>query len=384
MAERDANRLFNPDPRRHYRRRYSITEVRIGLVILASLGGVAGWVAWMGTHPDPELYAFNDSLLDPGAPEAPPRARTVGPVRPLVAAAKDPVPAGLAAAGWHEASRSEFDASNLYEKINGRASYYESFGFERMHYVSIERTDDPEQVVDVEIYDLGRTENALGAWSGERQPDAKPKVASGGLYHLARNALFMVRGRFYVRAIGSDESEAVRAALANLRGALETGLAAEALPWAYALFGGSLGIDVSGIAYHPQNAFSFGFASGVYSAALDDDGAQMFTVAAADGEAAERLARQFADGFGDLGEAVGEIDGVSWSKDRYLGSFSGVARRGALVIGVHRVADRGAAEAALARLAGAVDALSAGAAPPARAEAPPPIEDSYPSEDMER
>jgi hypothetical protein len=44
MSSRD-DRVFNPHGRRHYRRTYSLTEVRVGALVLLGLGAVASYIA---------------------------------------------------------------------------------------------------------------------------------------------------------------------------------------------------------------------------------------------------------------------------------------------------------------------------------------------------
>ena len=115
------DRIFNRDAWRHYRRTYSRTEFRVGLELLALLVLIALWVAWKGANPQPGLYELPGGLYEQ-AEEGPGRG---------------PLPEAMAPLGWCEGLVSEYDAGNLYEKINGRADYYLSFGFERLWVISI-------------------------------------------------------------------------------------------------------------------------------------------------------------------------------------------------------------------------------------------------------
>jgi hypothetical protein len=168
--------------------------------------------------------------------------------------------------------------------------------------------------------------------------------------------MYLTHDRFYVRAIGSEESEAVVAQLEKLGEVLQQGLPGEgeALPWAHRLFG-QLELSPGRVSYHRENAFSFGFAKEVYSALLDDDETELFVVAAADADAAAALAARFIEGFESYGEAQ-EQDGGAWVKDRYLGSLSTARAAGRLVYGVRGAPEPEVASAELARLAAAIDA----------------------------
>ena len=64
------DRLFVRGGRRHYRREYSLTEVRIGLVVLLLLALLITWIAWRGAHPDPELFRTDTELLGGGSAPA--------------------------------------------------------------------------------------------------------------------------------------------------------------------------------------------------------------------------------------------------------------------------------------------------------------------------
>jgi hypothetical protein len=351
-------RIFVRDGRRHYRRTYSRAEPLWGLAVVVVLLAVLAWVLWKGAHPEPGLF------------EAPVIAGEQG-----GAAARGPLPEGLAPPGWLEGKVSHFDAGNLYVKIDGRADYYLSLGFERLHFVSLASETDPERVVDIELFDQGSAANALGAYEGERSPGTETEMGASGLYHLDRNALFMTRGRFYARAIGAEESEAVRSLLLHLRERLVEGLPAEPLPWAYALFVGEMGLKPGGVSYSAENAFSFGFARDVYAALLEDGETEIFVVALGDEAQASELAERFTSGFRQYGKPTGSgKEPVRWSADRYIGTISGALALDSWVLGVRGAASLEGAQAAMTRLRRAVSALPEEVIARARpsAEAPSP------------
>lgn len=378
MAAHSEDRLFNPGGRKHFRRTYSLAEVRYSLLALAALAAVGVWVAWRGAHPDPELLALESDLLAEGTAAAPERARRLGTgngdgAGHGAAAATDrgPVPPGLAAPGWRELGITAFSRDDMYEKINGRVTYYETFGVQALHFVTLVHGQDEAVTVDIEMYDMGKLANALGAYAGERQPGATPELADGTIGHTARNAMFLVRGRFYVRAIGADESEAVQAQLAHLRSALAASLDSEPLPWAYSLFVAA-GADPARVGFLPENAFSFGFARNVYTAGVTDDGAELFVVATTDEAAARALATQFTEGFLSYGKDAGREDGIPWIEDQYLATLAGTTTRGALVLGIRGAPDRAFAGKALASLVSAAGALPESVRAQATAEAASP------------
>lgn len=371
MSSLKNDRIFNPDGWRHFRRTYSLAEVRIGLAILVLLIGFAVWVGWMGQNQDPELLSVDISLLAKGSAEDVPGDQP-GFVRTTKSASNskhggagdkassepDPVPTTLAAAGWSEQSRSRFGPENLYVKINGREGYYKSFGFQMLHFIALAHDEDEAATVDIEMYDHGTVANALGAYAGERQPDAQTKLTDAGIGHTARNATFLVRGKYYVRALGSDETDVIIKQLAHIESVLDAELPSEPLPWGYALFAGQMGVDPGTIKLTPENAYSFGFARGVFSVTLNEDGAEMFAVATDSSEQASALAKQFIDGFSSYGDAVDADDGVPWIKDQYLNNISGALAVRSMVIGVYSASDAAAAKTALAPLRKTAESLS--------------------------
>jgi hypothetical protein len=349
------DRIFVRDGRRHYRKRYSVNESRIGIAILIVLASVLAWIAWKGAHPDPSLFMLETNLSQAGGAEA---------------ADRGPVPGQLAVSGWSEGEVSQFDYDNLYVKIDGREGYYKSFGFERLYFLSIVSNEDAQTAVDIELYDLGSPANAVGAYSGERSPGAKPTASESGLAHIDRNALYLTQGRYYLRAIGSEESPEIRAELEHLKNRFQTDLPGEPLPWGYALFVAHMGMEPGALSFAPENAYSFGFARDVYSAARDDD-SELFVTPAGTETGARELAARFVDGFLQYGEMEGDF-----VKDRYLGTYSTATPAGPWVVGVYRATD---VEESLETLRVLADAVSTLPVPETTADARPAdnVEEEY-------
>ena len=277
----DDDRLFVRDGWRHYRRRYSLTELRWGWACLGAMALIAGWVAWRGRHPvDPNLFTDGASLLEAAKGAGPKVTVATGPVAPPAASApagttapaaaapagRGPLPAGLAGADWDEDEVLTYDEDNLYEKIDGRADYFRAFHFKRLWSLLLTSRKDSAVTVDVEMYDVSSAANALGAYSGERPPDAKVQVTDAGLHHFDRNALYLARGPYYIRVIGSDETPVVADKLKQVAEKLLSDVGGEPLPWAYGLYIGQLGLGADKITYSAKNAFSLGFADDVWAA----------------------------------------------------------------------------------------------------------------------
>lgn len=242
-------RFINPDLRRTFRKTYNVNEVKWGVLVVLGLLGILSWVMWRGAHPDPTLLGEGTGLLvNSGSP-----------------AERGALPDELAPQGWSEASISRFGPDNLYEKINGREGFYKGFGFRELTFASLVAEDDPTLAIDIELYDLGQAINAVGCYAAERQPDAKTQISAEGLLHFARNGLFMTRGKYYARAIAPDESPKSLRALESLKQTLSA-IPATALPWGFQAFANTQEIDSTTIEAYQRDAFSFSFATNVFSA----------------------------------------------------------------------------------------------------------------------
>ncbi|MBK8013742.1 MAG: hypothetical protein IPK13_20630 [Deltaproteobacteria bacterium] len=318
-ADQDT-RIFVRNGRRHYRKRYSLFEFRLGLVILVALAMTAGWVAYKGRHPDPSLLGTEPALGE-GASVHPPADR-------------GPLPQDIAPPGWRETVVSSFDPDHLYEKINGRADYYKSFGCERLVFATLVQAAAPETVIDIELYVLPNAANALGTYAGERGTPSTASVLESGIGHAARNALYFVQGRAYIRLIGSEDSPVVHEALRHILASFQSTMPSEPLPWGYDLLAETLRYDVGQIEYQSENAFSFDFGRQVYAAPIDDEGGQIFVVASPSDKDATNLAHAFVAGFLEYGTRAEKDRPGTWVQDRYLGTISTAMAHGAWVMGV--------------------------------------------------
>lgn len=339
--------VFNTFKRKPLRPFYSLREFQMGIVSLLVLGGVATWVIWGGLHPETALFAVQENLLANKGKDTPIYKR---PVEPWVEPGRepgsastasrpslDPFPQTVNADGWHATAAPQmFDESNLYVKIDGREGFYKSYGFKKLHFLSLAFTEPAGLSIDIEVFDLGSIQNALGAFVAEiSNPDAEVTMAGQSLSYTTRNGAFLVQGGYYVRLLGSDDNEAIRKKAISLRDAFLTSLKGEPLPWAYQLFMGGLKVSPSHVQYYAENAFSFGFANDVYSATLPGSETEVFLTRRTDADEATAMADKFAGGFGDYGKRVtnGPANTALFNNE-YVNSIEGVRAHGNFVIGV--------------------------------------------------
>jgi hypothetical protein len=384
-GRKDEERIFVKDGLRSFRKTFRVEEAYWGAGTGVVLLGLVGWVTWKGAHPDPSLFDMS-AALEGGSPpvsdqggalpeEVTRRASSrLGAPRsepsPLAAepgvagaAERGPLPRELAQGGYREGKVGAYSSDTMYVKINGRAGYFQAFGVRTLHTLTLEGPSEAApSSVDIEVYDLAESRNAIGAYNGERSPDAPSTSADGSTFHLDRNAAFLARGRYYVRFIGSDESAPVVAEVRRLLDVFRRELPGEAAPWGFALFVEQLKLDPSAVTYVKSNAFSFGFARDVYKASLSPpdskDDMEAFVVARADPAAAKALAGEYTEGFASLGKPGGQTPkGVKLIEDEFLGTFSGAAAVERWTIGVRGAPSKARAAEELDRLSQAILAL---------------------------
>jgi hypothetical protein len=365
--------VFVRDGLRSYRRTYRRSEVYWGAGIVAGLAGVLGWVRYKGAHPDPSLNDMSAALSagptsvsiePPGAQRGAQNLDgrpSAAPSPPAEAGAeRGALPQGLAAGEFREGKIGAYTPENLYVKIDGRAEFYESFGVQSLHAVMLEASSGAS--IEIELYDLGASRNALGTYNGERPPGAESALETGSTFRFDRNAAYLARGRYYVRFVGSDESREVVAEVKRLVALFKQALPGEELPWAFSLFVDQWKLEPTMVSYSRENAFSFGFASDVYKALLSpadaQDNMEAFVAVKNDAASASSAASDYQQGFRGLGAAAGKTkSGVPLFKDEFLGSFSTASSSDRFVFGVRGAPSAERANEVLERLKSGLAAL---------------------------
>ena len=330
--------VFNTFRRKPLRPFYSLREIQIGFFIIMLLAAVTVWIMWRGARADPTLFTVGEKLLtdrgknivvykrplepwhEPGSGSASANIRL------------EPFPDSVISPGWRvTAAPQMFDESNVYEKIDGREEFYKTRGFKKLYFLSLASDQQPNVNVDIELFDLGNIENALGALSAEiSNPQVEAQATPAGLWYVTRNGGFLSQGRYYARIIGSDDNDAVRQKIAGLRDGLIAGLPAEPMPWVYGLFVGKLHLNPGKIQFQKENAFSFDFATDFYSAGVPGSDAEIFISKCASADEATAFANKLADGFAGFGKRTE----TGLIHNEYVNAYDGVRTQGSYVIGV--------------------------------------------------
>jgi nitrogen regulatory protein PII-like uncharacterized protein len=127
------------------------------------------------------------------------------PNRQLMASQNLPeVVADLTPKGWQIFDEiKQFTPENLYEQINGRASFFLAYDMVKMTYASFVNSTNSEQFLDLSIYDMGTTTSAFGVFSSERSP-GEPTISIGRLGYCSGASFFIWKGQYYIRIISSE------------------------------------------------------------------------------------------------------------------------------------------------------------------------------------
>ena len=97
----------------------------------------------------------------------------------------------------------QFTPENLYEQINGRASFFIAYDMIRMTYVSFVNSDKTSHFMNLSIYNMGTPTNAFGVFSAERSQGESPLELGRAGYRSDAN-YFIWKGQYYIRIISSE------------------------------------------------------------------------------------------------------------------------------------------------------------------------------------
>ena len=139
---------------------------------------------------------------------------TTDELSPSMASAFD-LPADGDIPGWSRVTEPEqYEADNLWEYINGQADFFIDYGFVRVDTAEY-RNDQESGSVVLEVYRMGRPQEAFGIFAAERTPDDRP-LEIGAQAYLGTNVLGFWQAEQYVKLTSFDEGPAVEQFLIEL------------------------------------------------------------------------------------------------------------------------------------------------------------------------
>jgi hypothetical protein len=333
-------------------------------VVLLVVIGVAIW--FKGKHYNPDRFALNPDALkstaaavegksgtargadvSPGETKAAVKTQAggegetaaepaEGATAPAPAAKGEPLEIKLA--GLKPMSDTEFyNADNLFEKIDGRATAYLNFNFQRLRCRSFSITGTSGSFVDVYEYHFDTPVNAFGMFALERDPkgellDFAPDGYASGM------GFFFRQGACYVQVMASDQNAKtleLAKTLAEDRSknlpADNTGLdARHRLP--------VTGLDPASVQFVQDNAQGQAFLKNVFQASYDFAGKKLpfFLMVAtpADAAAAWKSYQDFAGQFGGKVTALPDVGGAKIFAAQNFGTWKVIYQRDGEIGGV--------------------------------------------------
>lgn len=130
----------------------------------------------------------------------------------------------LAPAGFETLSKAEsYNPDNLYEKIDGKAPLYLEAGFKELSTQRFASTSDPNQWMELYVYDMGNIKNAFGVYSEQRR-EGSEAFATIPFAYKTSNALYLVHGKYYIEIVGASEAGELFKATAEIAQKAEANL----------------------------------------------------------------------------------------------------------------------------------------------------------------
>lgn len=106
-------------------------------------------------------------------------------------------------------AQEQYDATNLSEKINGKADLYLTAGFKQMTSRRFGLSSNTGRWMERYVYQMNSYRSAYAVFSLQRRTDVE-LLDLGGHAYYAGNGLFLVHGRYYLEIIAAEVSEEMR------------------------------------------------------------------------------------------------------------------------------------------------------------------------------
>lgn len=327
--------------RRYLRGQVGWREKAVGALILVILGCIVVVFAAVSMRHEPALFDLAEGTVrgEPGVA----RPMTPASDAPAQVASgprddESPFPP-IELPGWQVPDNVRlFDATNLWQKIDGRADLYLAYDMSTLTFGTYRGDNGP--ALDVYWYDMTEVDNAFGIYQSEYggHPEAVDVGRSG---YRAGSGVFFWKGAHYVRVEAADQTPELSVAARAVAAALAAAIPDDGQPlWADALLPQVNRLPDS-FEYHGSDAFGMDFLSAVFSADYQTNGERygLFVHRAASPDAAATTLAQYARFFEEygkvlnrgggeepgllVGESGGVIDAVFVSGP-YLGGVNGV------------------------------------------------------------
>ena len=240
----------------------------------------------------------------------------------------------------------KFNPDTLSDKIDGRAELYLSADVVELQCQRFAHLSDPSSWMEVSIYDMGGARNAFAVYGIQRREDSQDIEVADFAYKTP-NALFFVRGKYYVEIVAAAVSEKTSADMEtfakrfceNVEGDRQSVPEADLFPTDDLIPGSMILYMKDGFGFEKfDNLFIASYRIG------EAEATAFLTVRKTDAEAAD-LVKAYAEHLlanGGVEEQTAGAD--NWARlFNLFGAYELVFARGRIVAGVHE-AEKDAAE----------------------------------------
>jgi hypothetical protein len=181
--------------------------------------------------------------------------------------------------GWALATEPEqYLADNLWEYINGQADFFIDYGFVSVDTAEYRNEQDSSSVV-LEVYRMGRPQEAFGIFAAERTSEDRPLEIGGNAY-LGANVLGFWQNEHYVKLISFDHDPSIDQQLISLAEKISARIPSQVGELETLLFFPAEGRVVASERFIPKNFLGQPYLSDAYRVDYTRDGedVQLFIV----------------------------------------------------------------------------------------------------------
>ena len=359
---RKKNKVFNDRPRKIFRRYFGASELGFSAFFIVFTAAMGAWFVMQRDNYDPGERDISMEMMIAQQVEdhlwEPPLQLWFEPGNGLGGGGAPAFDLGIfppqtLGGDWVPTSRVEvFDGTNLYEKIDGQETQYKKFGFEFLHYISMEDSGKGLDV-GIELYDMGNFQNALGIFAAQRSAGSDVENEGRAFFYYTEAGAAGIVDKYYFKFVGNEDSDIIRGhSFLVMKSFAESVAESGDTPWGFMVLAGELGVGFQDIEYILEDVFQYDFAKDFWFGSVKPDSTERFFLheAASDEEAASLFDLIMEEHSYEY-TVLTQGDTHAVMKHDFLKTFFTLNRNGRFVFGIDGAADEGQVSKSLDALA---------------------------------
>lgn len=246
--------------------------------------------------------------------------------------------------GWSASSPVEtYNTENVFDKIDGAADQLLQYGLKQLDWLAIVQKD-TNSSLDIELYDMGAAENALGIFAAQRGKEKLVLRESAAYYYTTQPGAIGFIGKIYFKISGREPLPAIEEKTKQLVKVL-SGLKVEheKASRPYRVLAEYLNIPFEGISFEKADVFQYDFAKAFWFGKPDKEKPfRYYLHEEAPEEAATALYKKLLENNLYDFDSVQQTDTSAVLKHKYLKTLTSLHHQGTLVFGVEGAPDQAA------------------------------------------